>query len=70
MNQYCFHSLQTGKPIQISLRIRLALQMWWVSIPFKRESLSKGPYFKPSGAVGPEAQNYTRTAQGIFFIKI
>ena len=66
-----------------------------VSIPFKRESRSKGPekakdlinifkfqfpsngkvdpkrpYFKPSGAVGPEAQKYTRTAQGIFFIKI
>ena len=31
---------------------------------------SKSPHFKPSGAVPPKAQNYTRTAQDIFSIKI
>ena len=37
----CFNSLQTGKPIQ-SLQGRINIHENEVSIPFKRESLSKG----------------------------
>ena len=45
----------------------LAKQGFFVSIPFKREStLQERPHFKPSGAVAPKAQKYTRTAPSNF----
>ncbi len=47
-SRYSFNSLQTGKYIQrITRRITNAYQIYPVSIPFKRESISKA-WIKPS----------------------
>ena len=40
--EWCFNSLQTGKRIQSPGKHLIAVSMTTVSIPFKRESVSKG----------------------------
>ena len=42
IRNYCFNSLQTGKHIQRQVNIVDHISKYEVSIPFKRESISKG----------------------------